>query len=117
MNNTARGLIFACGLAGMVGMFFIMFTAIEEAGSSGQTFELKDLANALGLGLAMIACAVVAGAALVGMTPPRPRAAYPYPQQYPQQGQPYPQQAAVPQQHAPQQQYGQQQAPQQPRQD
>ncbi|TDB89713.1 hypothetical protein E1264_07460 [Actinomadura sp. KC216] len=120
MNNAARGVILAFGLLGMGLMFIVMVSSIDDGGT-GQDFDLKDLANVLSAGLGMVSCAVVAGAALSGMAPPKPRTvAFPYQQQaqpYPQQSA-VPQQGAVPQQYAPQQQYGQQpQAPQQPRQD
>lgn len=109
MNNAARGVIFAFGLAGMGLMFVAMLDGLDTGGS-GAEFTMKDLAEALTGGLGMVACAIIAGAALAGMTPspPKPITFPGQPGAVPAQGQPYPYQAA-PQLYAqPQQQYGQQ---------
>ncbi|TDC68908.1 hypothetical protein E1200_10180 [Actinomadura sp. GC306] len=108
MNNAVRAMIFALGLAGMGLLFIAMLAGLDEGSSSGQ-FTIEHLASTLSAGLGMVSCAIIAGAALAGMTPsqspPKTVTFPPQPGAVPPQGQPYPypQPGAAPQQYAPQQ--------------
>ncbi|MFS2294062.1 MAG: hypothetical protein FWJ90_15415 [Actinomadura sp.] len=105
MNNAAGGVILALGLVGMGLMFIAVIDGLDK-GPDPQ-FTMKDLASALTASMGMLSCAIIAGAALAGMTPSQPRTVtFPgQPGAVPPQGQPY---QAAPQPYAPPQQYGQQ---------
>ncbi|RFS85823.1 hypothetical protein D0T12_12675 [Actinomadura spongiicola] len=103
-------------LVALMGAGLMFVTMASELTGPSDDFKLWDLANTLAFGLTMLSCAVIAGAALIGMTPssqpPRTVTFPSHPGAVPPQAQAYPQ-PGVPQQYAPHQ-YGQQAPPQEP---